>query len=261
MEQWIYDNRTVEEHPLYPSCHSTLNDISNRDYPNTDYFAPDIECLDMDYYEQRILNTGQADNTVDAVIGICSFENNRPVNPRLLLVELRMNYQSTSHLSKTEMERKVVHTQDILSREKAIERKSLFVFNNKIAPQAVNWFSRQSRTGGEIKNCMACSVTGFPHIVKSYSDFPYTPIHKEEDIRINIDPYCQEIDWRKFRRQTEYWCTVAYKYLYKNPSEFEHIKTVIKEIWSDFKQEERSLDEEERFEMELLEEKFEFLKH
>ena len=53
MEPMIYDNHVVREHSLYARCPSTLNEISNRDYPGTDYFNPDIIGLDMDDYERR----------------------------------------------------------------------------------------------------------------------------------------------------------------------------------------------------------------
>ena len=104
MENWIYNNSVVEKHSLYPLCNSTLNEVSNRDYPNTNYFNPNIKCLDMDTYEKNILRKSYANHTADAVIGISTYENNQELNPRLLLIELRIGYESTSNLSKTEIE-------------------------------------------------------------------------------------------------------------------------------------------------------------
>ena len=106
MENWIYNNSVVEKHSLYPLCNSTLNEVSNRDYPNTNYFNPNIKCLDMDTYEKNILRKSYANHTADAVIGISTYENNQELNPRLLLIELRIGYESTSNLSKTEIEGK-----------------------------------------------------------------------------------------------------------------------------------------------------------
>ena len=92
----IYDNHVVREHSLYARCPSTLNEISNRDYPGTDYFNPDIIGLDMDDYERRTCY-GHANNTVDAVIGICTCQNKKKSSPRLLLVELRMGYEKANN--------------------------------------------------------------------------------------------------------------------------------------------------------------------
>ena len=88
MEERTYNNAIVEKHSFHAICGSTLNEVSNRDYPNSDYFNPYIECLDVDTYESKVLRKSQADRTVDAVIGISTHANNRSLNPRLFLIEL-----------------------------------------------------------------------------------------------------------------------------------------------------------------------------
>lgn len=262
MAEWIYNNTVVERHSLFPACGSTLNEVSNRDYPNSNYFNPDIECLDMDTYEKKVLRKSHADRTVDAVMGISTYENNRDLNPRFLLIELRIGYESASNLSKTEMEGKVSYTKSLLGGEKTIEKGSLFIFSQSVASQAERWFDRQSRTGGEIKNCKACSVSDFSTIIKSKSDFPYEPIHKAEDIKNNVQLYEAKAEWKNFIKQVEYWCREAEKYRYTNPSEFAHIVQVIKSIWNEFRQQAYTLNDDETLvlECEILEEDFEFLK-
>lgn len=94
----------------------------------------------------------------------------KATNARLLLVELRMGYESAKRLSKEEIEGKSTHTKALLSGEKAIHRISFFVFTKKVAPLARNWFERQQRTGGEIKNCQSCAVSEFNDMVKSIAD-------------------------------------------------------------------------------------------
>ena len=259
MAEWIYSNAVVEEHSLYQLCASTLNEVSNRDYPNCDYFNSAIACLDMDTYEKHILQKGQADRTVDAVIGIATYENNRGQDPRLLLIELRMEYENISNLSKTEMERKVTYTKSLLGGEKRIERDSLFVFNNQIASQAERWFAMQNRTGGELKHCRVRSVAGFSMLIKSISDFPYVPLHKEEDIKNSVQQFEEKAEWMNCLQQIEYWCRKAEGYRYKNPSEFKHIAMVIKNVWNAFKQQEYTFSNDEILEIEILEEDFEFL--
>ena len=260
MAAWISDNAVVEQHSLYRSCCSTLNEVSNRDYPNSNYFNPGIKCLDMDTYESDILRKSQADHTVDAVIGISTYENNRVLNPRLLLIELRIGYKSDSNLSKTEMEKKVTYTKSLLGGEKTIEKEILFIFNKKVVSQAERWFYRQSRTGGEIKNCKVCSVSDFSNIIKSRSDFPYDPIHKAEDIKNSVQQYKEKSEWIDFIKQIKHWCEKAEKYRYTNPSEFAHIVLVIKSIWNEFLQQKHALNDDEILESGILEEDFKFLK-
>lgn len=260
MAELIYDNGVVEGHSLYLLCGSTLNEVSKRDYPASDYFNSDIQCLDMDTYEKTILRKSHAEHTVDAVIGISTYENNQALNPRLLLIELRMGYKNVSNLSKTEMERKVTHTKSLLGGEKTIERESVFLFDKTVASQAERWFDRQSRTGGELKDCKVCSVSDFSTIIKSISDFPYKPIHKAEDIKSSVRQYAAKSEWIKFIEQITYWCDEAEKYYYKNPSEFSHITHAIKSIWDEFKQQKHILSDDEKLKSEILEEDFEFLK-
>lgn len=255
-EQWVYNNGVLRGHSLYNSCPSTLNEVSNRDYPNTNYFNPDIECLNMDFYEQKVLRKGQANNTVDAVIGISSYEKNRAKNPRLLLVELRIDYDNVSNLSKTEMERKVCYTKSLLSGEKPINRESVFIFNEKLASRAVSWFSRESRTGGDLQNSLVYSVSGFAEKVKSLADFPYEPIHTKEEILQGFLLYKTQLDWMMFFKQIRYWNSITYSC---DPMECCHIQEVIKEIWKDFRQGQNKLTEDEEYEAMVLEEDICFL--
>lgn len=259
MEEWIYNNRIVQGHSLFPFCGSTLNDVSNKDYEGEYKFNSEIECLDIDEYEKNVLRKNLSFHTGDAVIGISTYENNRGINPRLLVVELRMGYVSTSNLSKTFMEGKVTYTKSLLGGEKLINKESIFVFNNKFIAQAKSWFSRNSRIGGELKNCIPISISEFSVKVKSQSDFPYIPIHKEKDIRMNILQCEKEVDWINVFRYVRYWCNKAEEYRYKNLSEFEHITTVLKELWEDFKSKHYNLNEEEKLNLLIIEEDFDFL--
>ena len=92
----VFDNTIIFKHPFYPKCKATLQDISDRDYSSGSYqFDPRIECLDMDVYE-RVICQGNPDKTVDAVIGICTCgSDKRKSNPRLMLIELRMDYTTS----------------------------------------------------------------------------------------------------------------------------------------------------------------------
>ena len=236
-----------------------MNDVSNKDYQGRYKFNPDIKCLDIDEYEKNVLRKKLSFHTGDAVIGISTYENNRGMNPRLLVVELRMGYVSTSNLSKTAMEDKVIYTKSLLGGEKSINRKSIFVFNNNFIAQAKSWFSRNSRTGGELKNCIPVSISEFPIKVKSQSDFPYIPIHKKETIMMNIIQCKKEADWINVFRYVRYWCNKAEEYRYKNSLEFEHITTVLKEFWTEFKSKNYNFNDEEELNLLIVEEDFDFL--
>lgn len=259
MEEWIYNNKIVQEHSLFPLCGSTLNDVSNKDYAGKYKFNPDMECLDMDEYEKNVLRKGQSFHTGDAVMGISTYENNRSMSPRLLVVELRMGYVSTSNLSKKDMEDKVTYTKSLLGGEKPINSESIFIFNNGFIEQAKSWFARNRRTGGELKNCIPVSVSEFSEKVKSQSDFPYIPIHKEENVRKNILQCEKEADWINVFRYVTYWCEKAEEYKYRNPSEFEHLTAVLKKIWTEFNSKKYSFNEEEELNRLIIEEDFDFL--
>lgn len=138
MEEWIYNNKIVQEHSLFRFCGSTLNDVSDKDYQGKYKFNSDIECLDIDEYEKNILRKQQSFHTGDAVIGIYTYENNRSTDPRLLVVELRMGYINIAHLSKKAMEDKVTYTKSLLGGEKPINKESIFIFNNGFISQARN---------------------------------------------------------------------------------------------------------------------------
>lgn len=86
----IFDNECVESHPIYEKAGALLSDVCKRDYKDN-FFDERIECLDMDTYEAMNCG-GQKQATMDAVIGIADYENNRKTTGKLLMVELRLGY-------------------------------------------------------------------------------------------------------------------------------------------------------------------------
>lgn len=54
MATQIFDNDFLHTHPIYQNVHSTLVDVSNRDYAMAP-FDKRIECLDMDDYEAHYM--------------------------------------------------------------------------------------------------------------------------------------------------------------------------------------------------------------
>lgn len=136
----------VVGHSLAASCLSSLAELSERDYPGRHYFLLDIPALDMDTYEHS--RPGVNQRTTDAVIGICNARDGNPVCRRLLLVELRMDYQSTRNLSVGEIKDKESHTRQLLREcpDDAAQDSSLcLVFDPEIANLAYSWIKRVSR--------------------------------------------------------------------------------------------------------------------
>lgn len=66
MATQIFDNDFLHTHPIYQNVHSTLVDVSNRDYAMAP-FDKRIECLDMDDYEAHYMQNGANDSTMDTV--------------------------------------------------------------------------------------------------------------------------------------------------------------------------------------------------
>ena len=261
MEQWVYNNEIVKRHSFYSSCGSTLNEVSNADYPGADYFDLGIVCLDMDAYEHR-LSKKEPDCTVDAAIGIAplSVPSTNRGGQRLLLIELKIGCTTTNGLDKEELERKVVYTRGLLGGECEVHKESVFVFQKNVAPQAKSWFERQSRRGGELKSCIPCSILEFCTAVKSPSEL-YVPINSKDAIICGLDGPRKRGDWQLFFKQVRYWCDRAWGYKCKyDILEYDSISEILREIWLDLDETEFDADDDVYCDKLILEEDYTFLK-
>lgn len=233
MDAVVYNNEIVQRHPIYSCCKSTLNDVSNRDYPNTNYFNPDIECLDMDTFETQTRH-GYQDKTVDAVIGVGAYSNNRFGNGRLLLVELRIGYKNADNLSKSELEGKVIHTKQLLSAQTKCDKNSIFIFSEKVAPQALRWMESHKHGGGLIKDFQVYSTKEFNQNVCSIESMPYTPIYNPNTIAQDLDIHILNSEYQELFKQVNYWKGQAINMRYSNIREFDNIRNVLLDKWKDF---------------------------
>lgn len=232
MEPVIFNNEIVRKHSLWKDCGCLLNkDISNRDYPGKNYFNPQIEALDMDSYEKKNCG-GNADCTTDAVIGLSSCRNKTLYDHRLLLVELRMNYQSADTLSKSSMENKVIHTKQLLgSGCLPINRKTIFVFTEKVAPQARHWVEAQKHEGGEIQNFVVYSVKEFRDNILSYDELPYVAIYDAATISNDFQVFIRNNDWQGVFDKFDFWIKLANKIQYSNVFEYHSLANIIVSEW------------------------------
>lgn len=130
----------------------------------------------MDTYETMICG-GQKQATMDAVIGIADYENNRKTTGKLLMVELRLGYKSTEGLEAASLNRKVSHTLELLNPAVClVSDKAIFVFDGLLCQQAIHWmfskrYSNVSKGVGGDESQDVCKAYLAPE------DLPYQPIH------------------------------------------------------------------------------------
>ena len=257
MEAIVFDNDVVRRCPLFSKCADLLQNVSNRDYPGRYYFDSRIECLDIDAYEKNVCG-GNPDNTVDAVIGICNCKNDkRKTCHRLMLIEFRMDYESTHNLSVTQMIRKVAHTKDLLGGSIQIDTNSFFIFDNAISEQAKRWFANKSNEEGAFKNCVAWSVNDFHTNVASYDDLPYTPIFEKDKIVEEVCVLIDEENWKKFFPALRFWMNKAKNFQYTNNREYEIISEAIYEVWEYLNTKNPQLSDDEEIDRLILKEDIE----
>lgn len=256
MEATVFDNKIIQILPLYPNCLGTLQDVSNRDYSGLYKFDDRIECLDLDRYEGMV-GGGNPDKTVDAVIGICTCSSDkRMTDHRLLLIELRLKYKSTNHLSVESLLGKVRHSKDLLGSEMKIDKTSLFIFNEKVSEQAKRWFSnRRNEGGGEFRNFRACSVEDFNNNVHSYEDLPYKPKHSSESVKEDILRHMNE-NIGEMIKSLAYWLKACGGYKYSNPLEYESLKGVLGELLIQIVDSSIEMSEDEKIDFEILKEDY-----
>lgn len=240
----VYDNECLSAHTIYKECGSTLYKVSKKDYPKKNYFDKNIFCLDMDAYETQIRH-GQTDCTTDAVIGICSYDNKKLSNPRLLLVELKMDCIGTNGLSKTNLESKVTHTKQLLGSELTINTESIFVFSDNMVAQAKHWVSFRQKEGGEIRRFVVYSLNDFKTNIQSYESLPYTPIHPKEEVMAELNKFLCDREYSVFISKINYWLKYAESIRYSNVFEYDSIKTIITEAWTDFREKHTKLNNDD----------------
>ncbi len=229
----VYNNDVVSRHSLYSHSASTLNAVSERDYPGKNYFDPQIACLDMDTYEASIRH-GNPDSTTDAVIGVSTCINRRMSHHRLMLVELRMLYKSADTLSKGDLESKVRHTRNLLGGELTIEHENIFVFTDRVAPQAIHKINSWKHEGGLATSFTAWSVSAFYHNVKSIDDMPYTAIYNPVQLCNELDGFVAGAQWKELFEKIHFWLNTAENVRYSNTFEFESLQKAVVDWWLQF---------------------------
>ncbi len=174
-----------------------FKDFLLKDYKNKRFnFAQrilDTICIDMDQIEIDLRN--DQDRTMDLVIGISKYDNTTQSihDKRLLPVELKLGCLSIDAISKTELMGKDQHTRNLLSGH-PVDSFSIFIFTNKVAPQAKSEKARWEKeaNASAIKNWLMMSPTDYNAYIGFREDFPYQPITNLTAISQMIHQLSQE---------------------------------------------------------------------
>lgn len=169
----------LKSHPLFRGYGTDLASLAKRDYPSKDYFGgKDIPSIDLDEFERNIHRSN--DCTSDAVIGIADVLEAKLANRRLLLTELRMDYENQKNLDFSNLRRKYIHSAEILREydsEKRIDSNYSLIFSTKITPKARRWISSWAKESSkkEAANWRVYSPESFCNYINYGKTLPLFP--------------------------------------------------------------------------------------
>lgn len=260
LERLIINNQAVANHMIADSHLSTLRAISLADYHSIDYFPepPQIDALDLDGYEKS-LHKKQLDCTGDAVVGIAmDYQNGRFISPRLLLIELRMDYKHGDNISLTSLQNKVNHSKTLLlDGTGSLHDKYYFVFTTYVAEQAKRYLRDEAQEYGRMGEYYAVSVDEMRKILIDPSTLPYTPVHSKTDIQnsvLSLITGVKKIDVKKFVAQLDFWTReLQASFKSYNVDELHHLLDTLSPILLSLQANPmyQKLSEEEQFEIEV----------
>lgn len=256
MEQLIINNDYVHGNQLWSCCKSTLQVISNRDYPGKNYFKslPSIDALDLDTYEKS-LHKSSTECTVDAITGVALKKvGNKLADSYLLLVELRMGYQNGGNLKLEEIQDKVKHSKDILISfgVSRIYQNYFFIFTDKEAPCAKNKIDRKIKEMGHMTEYKVVSVSDFKNLLINSAELPYVPKKAKEDIiksfeRVLTSGSSFDDFWNYWAKEIEY---------YKNRYDLQEVENISKVLKDEISKAKRTIAQSTDLyiELEIIEE-------
>jgi len=258
-KQLVNNNDILKEHPLYTAYHKSLHDISLKDYPHDNYFRSDIDAIDIDKYEEDCSH-GNQDKTMDALIGIADYSHNAIVNARLLLVELRMDYDSTSTLRHSKLRGKVIHTRAIVRSTIRLDEDNVFVFREDIVEQAKKWMFNTANEYSDAGSWIAVSPSELENLLPPASSIEYQPITNMEQVVTEINQKILEKDFDSLISIIGYWHTVAegYKRRYQLKEEM-HIKSNLSKVWENVNKVVGALDSTQQAYKDVIEEEYAYL--
>ncbi len=258
-KQLVNNNDILKKHPLYTVYHKSLHDISLKDYLHDNYFRSDIDAIDIDKYEEDCSH-GNQDKTMDALIGIADYSHNASVNARLLLVELRMGYDSISTLRHSKLRGKVKHTRAIVRSTLRVDEDNVFVFREDIVEQAKKWMFNIANEYSDACSWIAVSPSELENLLPPVFSIEYQPITNMGQVVTEINQKIIEKDFDSLISIIGYWHTEAeeYKRRYQLKEEM-HIKSNLSKAWKNVNKVIGDLDSTQKAYKDLIEEEYAYL--
>lgn len=129
-----YSNQVTSDHPLASRYQKLIDVILKNEGARTTPFGVEV-AIDLDQYEIETNRGVNRDNTMDFTVGL--------TNRQMLLVEAKLRVKKPENLSKNELERKIIHSKDILIEHGVpIAKEKVFLFNEDVIRQARYYISR-----------------------------------------------------------------------------------------------------------------------
>lgn len=210
----------LKSHPLFRDYGSDLAALAQKDYPGKRYFeGKDIPSIDLDEFERKTKRSN--DCTSDGVVGIADVSDSRLSNRRLLLTELRMDYENHKNLDFSNIKRKYVHSFEILrqyDQDKRIDSEFALIFSEGTEPKAKRWIRSWSRESSkkEAANWSTYTPESFCNHINYGKDIPLIP---SADTVAMVNEWCsrKEIGYDEFsildERIKEYWTRLKNRHL------------------------------------------------
>lgn len=259
-KQLVCYNAVLQQHPMYADYHCSLHNISLKDYPHDRYFRTDIDGIDLDQYEvdHAVANR---DMTMDAIVGVADYANNRAASSRLLLVELRMDYDSTKNLRHSKLLGKIKHSRATVGVTVRIDEESVFIFRQDVSEQAKKWMFNTSKEYNEAEKWIAMSPAEFNNLLQSQASMPYQPETDMTNADTEIEKLIAAKDFDKLLSLIDHWDkkAEAFKMQYKLKEE-EHIKKQLHHAWQQTKTNEYELTIDQQAYVDMIEDDYMYLK-
>ena len=218
MAQMIYNPEALGSFDGHESYRSTLNRICLRDY-NKAYFSHEIECTDLDSYEKG-RHPDTSGPTVDAIVGIADLKDGtRTVNPRLALVELKIDVRNIANVRPADLKGKVSHSKSLLSPCRT-EKRIFLIYNSNVLQQMRNFLYRLAKEDTSMKDYEVHDVCSFESRINITGEIPYKFLHSGQEIQDSFKNATSENFYSTFK----YWNNLVETYRNKyNLKEALHI--------------------------------------
>lgn len=242
MATQIFDNDFLHTHPFYQKVHSTLVDVSDRDYAMAP-FDKRIECLDMDDYEAHYVTNGTNDSTMDAVIAIANYENNRKSGSCLLMVELRLGYQSAKNITALSLNNKVKHTVTLLNPAAyPISQDAIFVFKADVCQQAKHKLAAFGHSNTSRRRWIVMSPDIFGKAYMAIEDIPYKPMYDYANVFEQFENKIKLHSWDEIVNLFDKWGSKMYSKISHISQERELLEDTLRKVWNKIVSEKDKLD-------------------